>query len=78
MIKPALAALAASAASATECASRKGVAGDVTTSCRGHNGEPPQQFRTRQAVGGSTITTGNGTTCTTRPTVGGGAITTCR
>jgi hypothetical protein len=61
------------------CESRPAVGGGAITTCReAGSGAPPQQYRTRQGVGGTSITTGGGRTCTTRPGVGGRMLTTCR
>jgi hypothetical protein len=61
------------------CSTRPGVgAQEIITTCTDGSGGPPQQYRTRQGVGGTSITTGAGKTCTTREGVGGRLVTTCR
>jgi hypothetical protein len=63
----------------TRCVSRPATGGGILTSCHEvGGGAPVQQYWTRAAVGGGSITVGSGRTCTSRPAVGGGTLTTCR
>jgi hypothetical protein len=71
--------LTTTAVHAETCTTRPAVGGGSITTCTDGNGGPPQQYRTRPGVGGTSITSGpNGRTCTTREGVGGRTVTTCR